>query len=86
MADISIINLRRFGEYGWAWEERRDPHETYTRFRTNGGGEGLFEDRPDGLSFTDRQILGTGQFSLRGCTYRRAYGRLYRALLRETKL
>lgn len=83
MADVSIRNLRRFGEHGWAWEERLDPHETYLRRRTNTGGEGLFEDRPNGLACNNPQILGTGQFSLRGCDYRRAYNRLYRALLRE---
>lgn len=82
---VSINKLRRFGDFGWAWEEMDEYAEIYTRYRTNSGGEGLFEDDPDRLPCNDRQLLGTGQFSLRGCDYRRAYSRIRAALLRESR-
>ena len=67
-----IVNLQKYGEYGWIWEIRGRTGYFYTTKM----GEGIFYDDPERGVFR-KQITGLCQFS--AC---RTYSGMRRKLLR----
>jgi hypothetical protein len=60
-----VRNVSTFQEHGIQWEERAADETTWTPYRTNREGEGLWRETYNGTGLYGwRQVVGTAQWSL----------------------